>query len=137
MGDNHTPNCRWERLTKADCVYRDTHHYCPHQEHACDCGQPDCAIPPVPENEIMHRRYGALSSSVNPEQLSLTVTSLGRLVVTALVTLGYVSTVQADTILTQIPLLLAALLAAWDTIQTIWGIIRKVIVAFADQGPQE
>lgn len=30
----HHPDCNW---TKADCSYKNTHHYCPHQEHACNC----------------------------------------------------------------------------------------------------
>lgn len=33
----HAPECRWRRTTTAECEYRDTHHYCPHPEHACDC----------------------------------------------------------------------------------------------------
>lgn len=37
----HTTQCKWERTTSEECEYRDTHHYCPHPEHACDCkGQP-------------------------------------------------------------------------------------------------
>lgn len=36
----HTKDCRWERTISAECVYRDTHHYCPHPEHACDCRKP-------------------------------------------------------------------------------------------------
>lgn len=35
----HHPGCRWERTTPAECEYRDTHHYCPHPEHACDCAE--------------------------------------------------------------------------------------------------
>jgi hypothetical protein len=30
----HHADCRWET---ADCSYRETHHYCPHPEHACNC----------------------------------------------------------------------------------------------------
>lgn len=32
--DGHTGECRW---LASDCDYRETHCYCPHPEHACDC----------------------------------------------------------------------------------------------------
>lgn len=35
---DHTPDCRWTKTTTDECEYRDTHYYCPHPEHACDCG---------------------------------------------------------------------------------------------------
>ncbi len=31
-------SCNWEKTTVEQCEYRNTHHYCPHKEHACDCG---------------------------------------------------------------------------------------------------
>lgn len=31
----HDKNCNWEN---AKCSYKETHEYCPHQEHLCDCG---------------------------------------------------------------------------------------------------
>lgn len=33
----HAVDCVWELTTSAQCEYRDTHHYCPHSEHACTC----------------------------------------------------------------------------------------------------
>lgn len=33
----HYTNCNWEKTTNTECEYRDTHHYCPHPEHACNC----------------------------------------------------------------------------------------------------
>lgn len=33
----HMRSCRWENTSKEQCSYRDTHHYCPHPEHACNC----------------------------------------------------------------------------------------------------
>jgi hypothetical protein len=33
----HKPTCRWILTTNVECEYRQTHHYCPHPEHACDC----------------------------------------------------------------------------------------------------
>lgn len=33
----HHKDCVWEKLTSAECEYRDTHHYCPHPKHECNC----------------------------------------------------------------------------------------------------
>lgn len=33
----HTFHCRWSVTTPEQCEYRQTHHYCPHPEHSCDC----------------------------------------------------------------------------------------------------
>lgn len=35
----HESLCRWQQATAADCEYRETHHYCPHPEHACNCAE--------------------------------------------------------------------------------------------------
>jgi hypothetical protein len=38
----HSPACNWE---KANCEYKDTHHYCPHdgtngtEDHKCNCNE--------------------------------------------------------------------------------------------------
>lgn len=37
MTEAHNVNCRWQRVTSAECAFRDTHNYCPHPEHACTC----------------------------------------------------------------------------------------------------
>lgn len=36
----HDPDCRWVRTTVDECEYRETHYYCPHVEHACNCSRP-------------------------------------------------------------------------------------------------
>ena len=41
---DHTPDCRWERTTEAECEYRATHHYCPHPEHACNCAASETPV---------------------------------------------------------------------------------------------
>lgn len=33
----HHKDCVWENTTSAECEYRDTHHYCPHPKHECNC----------------------------------------------------------------------------------------------------
>ncbi len=38
----HTKECNW---IKSNCVYKKTHQYCPHEEHACDCkGEKDITL---------------------------------------------------------------------------------------------
>lgn len=32
--EQHTSECRWER---SNCEWKETHYYCPHPEHECDC----------------------------------------------------------------------------------------------------
>lgn len=32
---HHAQECNWEN--SEDCEYRETHNYCPHPEHLCDC----------------------------------------------------------------------------------------------------
>ena len=34
---SHQKNCNWMLTTLEECEYRDTHRYCPHPEHACNC----------------------------------------------------------------------------------------------------
>jgi hypothetical protein len=32
----HLENCVW---MNSDCAYKETHYYCPHEEHACECAK--------------------------------------------------------------------------------------------------
>lgn len=32
----HSPECNWEK-SRSQCVYGQSHHYCPHEEHRCNC----------------------------------------------------------------------------------------------------
>lgn len=43
----HKKECEWE---KAKCEYYNTHHYCPHQEHECNCKD-------LPSNEVKIFNY--------------------------------------------------------------------------------
>jgi hypothetical protein len=36
METKHLKDCRWET---AQCEYKESHHYCPHPEHACNCAE--------------------------------------------------------------------------------------------------
>jgi len=33
----HAKDCRWTKTSEAECEFKETHHYCPHEEHSCDC----------------------------------------------------------------------------------------------------
>lgn len=79
----------------------------------------------------MHRKYGALSSSVNPEQLSLAITAGIRLILSVLVSFGVFTVTGANTFIEQVPVIVAAGYATWQAIEMIWGAIRKILVAYA------
>ena len=83
--------------------------------------------------ESMPKKFGVFSSSTNPQELSLTVTSAIRSVMSVLVAFGYVSTVQMDTTLMQIPVIVMAAYAAWQGLDALYGAIRKVLVAYTTQ----
>ena len=76
-----------------------------------------------------HKRFGSFSSSVNPQELSLTVTSIAKVIIGMLVGFGVFTTTGADTTLTQIPVIVSAGYATWQGAEAVWGAVRKVIVA--------
>lgn len=78
----------------------------------------------------MERKYGAFSSSVNPQELSLTVTSIAKVVIGMLVSFGFFTTTGANTTLEQIPVIVSAGYATWQGAEALWGAVRKIIVAF-------
>lgn len=76
-----------------------------------------------------HKRFGSFSSSVNPQELSLTVTSTAKVIIGMLVGFGVFTTTGADTTLTQIPVIVSAGYATWQAVEALWGAVRKIIVA--------
>lgn len=78
-------------------------------------------------------RFGALSSSTDPQKLSLTVTSFAQLIISVLVATGVMTTTGADTTLEQVPVIVAAGYATYQACLVLWGAVRKVIVAFAEK----
>jgi hypothetical protein len=65
----HHPDCRRERAT---CEYRETHHYCPHPEHACNCrelrtARPDAGTTPTLELETCGWCKGPISRNPHPD----------------------------------------------------------------------
>ena len=88
------------------------------------------ALQGFPREGSMVPRFGALSSSVDPTQLSLAVTSGAKALSGLLVILGLLTATDANTIVTQIPTAVAAGYTAWQAVEAIWGVIRKIIVRF-------
>ena len=75
------------------------------------------------------RRYGNFSSSVNPQELSLTLTAGARVVIGLLASFGVIETTDGDTLIEQGVIMATAAYTAWYSAQAAWGIVRKVIVA--------
>lgn len=78
---------------------------------------------------MTEKRFGALSSVTNPQELSLTVQSFAKLVLALAVSFGWITSTGADTSLEQIPVIVTAGLATWELCNTLWGAARKVIYA--------
>ena len=70
----------------------------------------------------MNRKYGALSSSVEPEKLSLTIKGLVPLIVFALPLLGFVNIGENDII--QIVDVVGVLITS---VITLYGLLRKLV----------
>ena len=58
----HDKDCAWG---KADCEWKETHHYCPHPEHACTCE------PKKPLNERLEERGFKPVQSISVANLTL------------------------------------------------------------------
>lgn len=78
----------------------------------------------------MHKKFGALTSVSDPTELSLTVTATVRSLLSVLVAFGYVTTVQMDSTLMQVPVIVMAGYAAWNGLEAVYGAIRKLIYAY-------
>jgi hypothetical protein len=76
------------------------------------------------------KKYGALSSSVNPEQLSLMVISIVRVLAGLAVSFGLIEATGVDAVIEQVPALTAAGYAAWYAGDALVGAARKAIAAY-------
>lgn len=86
----------------------------------------------------MYKRYGALSSSVNPMELATSVLGFIRFLAGTLGALGILSAtdidlvnIAADGLLAQIAIIVPAGVAAYGFIEMIYGLLRKVVVWFS------
>lgn len=84
------------------------------------------------------RRFGALSSSIDPTKLSETVQALakvlaGILVFAGVLTVGDSTSILANVnqIITQVLIIIPIAYSVWNSAQVIFGLIRKAIVAVA------
>lgn len=76
----------------------------------------------------MEKKFGMLSSSMNGEQLSLTVVSFVKGAIAILVASGVITVTGADAILEQVPVLVTVGYATYQSCLMLWGAARKVIV---------
>lgn len=88
----------------------------------------------------MPRKYGALSSSVDPSQLSLTVESFGKVLIGVIVWFAASKSLDVTAAQTQLQAILDLVIQGiplvftlWNVCMGVWGAIRKVLVAFTAQ----
>lgn len=83
-------------------------------------------------------KYGALSSSIDPQQLSTTVQSVARTLAGLLVFAGFLTAADSTTLLshvsavvTDVTVLIPLAYAMWNSAEAIFGILRKALVAWS------
>lgn len=79
-----------------------------------------------------HKKFGAFSSSTNPQELSLTITSFAQLIISVLVAAGVMTATGADTTLEQVPVIVSTGYATYQGCLVLWGAFRKILVAFTE-----
>lgn len=89
-----------------------------------------------------YKRFGALSSSVNPEELSTTVTSVMKVLAGIAVAGGVLTVADSTTLLQAVPQIItqaAALVpvvySIWNTAEVVFGIVRKIVVRVFEKQP--
>jgi hypothetical protein len=87
---------------------------------------------------VPYKRFGAFSSSVNPQELAATVEGIIKAVAGLAVTMGVLTMTDASTvtdsissIIQQITLMVSAGYAVYGLAQSVFGILRKVVVALS------
>ena len=81
------------------------------------------------------RRFGAFSSSIDPNKLSETVESALKVIGGILLTVGIISTPQLNAILGQVGVIVPAAYALWNAGNVLFGAFRKIVVLFTEQKP--
>lgn len=80
------------------------------------------------------RKFGSFSSSVDPQKLATTVTGVLKFGAGILVYFGVVTQLDANVLVQNMAALATVLFTAWGLIETIFGILRKMVVAWKAQG---
>lgn len=82
------------------------------------------------------KKYGAITSSVDPEKISTTVQAAARIVAGLAVFAGFISVADSTTLLqnvnqtlTNVMALIPIAYAVWNSSEVVFGIIRKGLVA--------
>ena len=81
----------------------------------------------------MNKKFGALSSSVDPSQLSKSVEAVIKIVGGGLVLLGVLSSGDIQALLGQVGTLVPAVYVLWNFAELVFGLIRKVVAHFASK----
>lgn len=79
----------------------------------------------------MEKRFGALSSSVDPSQLSKSVESIIKIVGGLLVIAGVASNGEIQALVGQVGQLVPAVYVLWNFAELAFGLLRKLVVKFA------
>lgn len=80
---------------------------------------------------MTYRKYGSLSSSVDPEKFSKTASGIIGALGGALVFLGVASTTDVNTLVGAISQIITLGYTVWSLCETAYGIFRKIAVAVA------
>lgn len=82
------------------------------------------------------KKYGAITSSYDPQAISATVLAITKMVAGGAVFFGYLTVADSTTLLTSVPVFVNDALAfvplgyaVWNSAETIFGILRKLLVA--------
>lgn len=79
----------------------------------------------------MNKRFGALSSSVDPSQLSKSVEAFIKIIGGGLVLFGVLSSADLQALLGQIGTVVPAVYVLWNFAELAFGLLRKVVAHFA------
>lgn len=90
------------------------------------------------------KKYGILSSSIDPTQLSLTVESFSKVLIGLAGWYAVSKGMDATTAQTQLQAIIDLAVQAiplaftlWNTLLTIWGLVRKLYVALVASKPTD
>jgi hypothetical protein len=90
------------------------------------------------------KKYGALTSSVDPTQLSLSVTSAANIAIGLIGTLAAYKGLDSGAITSQLQAFVALTVTlipvaftTWHTLQLMYGLVRKLLVAFSTTAPAQ
>lgn len=82
---------------------------------------------------MSEKRFGALSSSVDPQKLASTVEGVLKAVGGALVFFGLSSVTEINTLVGQVGTLISLGFSIYGVSESIFGILRKIVVRFTQR----